>query len=626
MTNESGHTDELLSIRNMCVYSEGQAGRRTFVSGMDLDVAQGETVGIVGESGSGKSLTARSIIGLPPQGIRVEGVLRYKGQTLQDMPERTRARFRGGEIGLVLQDPFTALSPLRQCGKHIGEVLVDANGKRLSGSVLRREVARRLAEVGIDDERVADRFPFELSGGMRQRVAIAAALAQNPALLIADEPTTALDTVVQADILQLLRDIQRQRSMSLILITHDLRIAFSLCDRVNVLYAGQLLETGPAAAMADEPAHPYTLGLLTADPPIDRTLASLVGIEGSVPAADAVLESCAFADRCSFVEAACRERRPELVRLGELRRTACVRQPEISAALRSGRGVVELPMAEREPVQDVSRPIVTVSNLHVSYPVGHKRISTALDGVDITVSAGESVGLVGSSGSGKTTLARSLVGLVDPTGGHIDICGIDASNYNALTGAETRQLRGAVQYVFQDPYSSLNPVRTIGATLAEALSMRAGRDASTDLQVGSLLETVGLPPRYSKLKPATLSGGERQRVAIARALAVQPKLIVCDEPVSALDVSVQAHILTLLREVREQTGVAYLFITHDLAVVRQIVDRVYVLYQGKIVEQGAVGTILDSPTHEYTRRLRGAVPSMPTRANHLTDTQATSDV
>ena len=609
-------TEPLLSVRDLRIHSGIAGGRRTLVSGVDLDVCEGETVGIVGESGSGKSLTARALIGLPPPGVSVVGELRYRGQALQGMPERVRARYRGTEIGLVLQDPFTALSPLRQCGKHIGDALRDPNGKRLSRAARRVEVIRRLAEVGITDEAVADRYPFELSGGMLQRVAIAAALARNPALLIADEPTTALDTVVQADILKLLLDIQRERAMGLVLITHDLRIAFSMCHRVYVLYAGQMLETGPSAALANEPAHPYTLGLLTADPPVDRTVEKLVGIDGSVPAAEDVLSCCAFADRCDWVAPVCRESRPTLLAAGPDRESACVRLPDIAASLRrvqadAGADALAVPATSERAAEE---PIIRVRDLRMVYDRGRQPASVALDGVDITVSAGESVGLVGASGSGKTTLARCLVGLATPTSGSLEICGIDASNYDRVPAAAAKLLRGSVQYVFQDPYSSLNPARTIGATLAEAVSVHVGRTGHNGPQVAALLELVGLPARYAKFKPAILSGGERQRVAIARALAVQPKLIVCDEPVSALDVSVQAHILTLLRDLREQTGVGYLFITHDLAVVRQVVDRVYVLYRGKVVEHGPVATVLDRPAHEYTQRLREAVPNLPSSA------------
>ena len=588
------------------VIGTGDRGNLTvLVSGVGLEIGAGETVGIVGESGSGKSLTARSLIGLLPDGVTVTGSRSYRGTDLGPLTERGWRGLRGSEIGLVMQDPFTSLNPLRTCGRIIGELLRDQGGGKLSRQQRRAEVERRLAEVGITEPTVADRYPFELSGGMRQRVAIAAALAGNPRLLIADEPTTALDTVVQDEILQLLSGIQRSRGMSLLLITHDLRIAFSACSRVYVMYAGQILETGPSQELSESPRHPYTSGLLQADPPLEYVVDQLVGIPGTVPAAAQVAAQCAFADRCEWAADECRAARPALrAEPGAIRATACVRIPQIRSEL-----AARPPRAQAfalSPRTATEQPILDIRALRKDFTRGSST-TQALRGVDLQVEPGESVGLVGASGSGKTTLARCVVGLETATSGSLRIAGIDASDYDHVGGADRSRLRSTVQYVFQDPYSSLNPALTIGSTLREALEV-AARTGNRAERPEDLLERVGLPAAYARYKPAILSGGERQRVAIARAIAVRPALIVCDEPVSALDVSVQAHVLSLLRELREETGVAYLFITHDLAVVRQMVDRAYVLYRGEVVEHGPTDQVLDDPQHPYTRRLRQAVP------------------
>lgn len=598
-------TAPLLEVDDLRVSSDVAGELRTITTGTNLTVAPGETVGIVGESGSGKSMTARAIVRLLPPGVFASGRVIFEGRDLLDLSERAMAGVRGLGIALMLQDPFTMLNPLLRCGAHIDESL--AGRRRLSKSERRAEVMRRLAEVGIGGNEVAGRYPFQLSGGMRQRVALAAALARDPKLLVADEPSTALDVTTQAEILELLRSVQQDRGMGVLLITHDLRVAFSVCDRIHVLYAGSLLEVSPAPAMEREPLHPYTLGLLLSEPAADRRQPELVAIQGAVPEPDEVAGSCTFAPRCSWAAERCWEGKPALVEAEPGRLSACIRLDEIRPQMLELRRSAALDVEALPAVETVDDSLIAVRGVSKTFKDGGGEVR-ALRSVSLSFDRGESVGLVGESGSGKTTLGRCLVGLETPSAGSIEIGGIDSSNYQRLSKPDRSRLRGTIQIVFQDPYSSLNPRHTVGRALREAVRVHHGRDASGAPTVDSLLDQVGLPASYAKRKPASLSGGERQRVAIARALAVQPDFLVCDEPVSALDVSVQAQILNLFKSLREELGIGYLFITHDLAVVRQIVERAYVLYQGEVVEEGPVDALFDNPGHWYTKKLIASLP------------------
>jgi peptide/nickel transport system ATP-binding protein len=597
----------LLQMKGLRIWARSPDGRRAITVGTDLTVEPGETVGIVGESGSGKSLTARAVMQLLPPRVFADGSVRYRGRELMTLTERDMRALRGREISLMFQDPFTMLNPLLRCAEHIEEMLA------LPRERARADTVRRLAEVGIDDALVGRRYPFQLSGGMRQRVALAAALARDPELLIADEPSTALDVTTQAEILRLLRSVQRGRGMGLILITHDLRVAFTTCDRVYVLYAGALLEVGTAEPLEREPFHPYTLGLLLSEPSVDKKLGELAAIPGSVPAPDDVADQCAFSPRCRWVRDVCRVASPPLEDIESGRRSACVRFPEIRAEMRELRDRVLGP-APSVSLDIRADPLVAVEEVTKTFDVGRGRRVEAVRGVSLTIAPGECVGLVGESGSGKTTLGRCLVGLETPSGGRIDVDGIDASDVARLPRESRARLRRTVQMIFQDPYSTLNPRHTVGRTLTEALQ-RSGvrhRRGPVEPAVAELLERVGLPASYARHKPAALSGGERQRVAIARALAVQPRVLVCDEPVSSLDVSVQAQILNLFGGLRSELGIASLFITHDLAVVRQVADRVYVLFKGEVVESGPTDEVLSQPKDPYTMRLMESVPGATT--------------
>jgi peptide/nickel transport system ATP-binding protein len=503
---------------------------------------------------------------------------------------------------ILYQDPFTMLNPLLTCGHHITEGLPGGQRRHNRRGHLRLEAVRRLAEVDIHDPGVVDRYPFELSGGMRQRVAIAAALARDPMLLIADEPSTALDVTTQAEVLSLLRSVQQARGMGLVLITHDLRVAFSVCSRIYVLYAGSLLEVAPAAELEAQPLHPYSLGLLTSDPPVDYRVSPLPAIAGSVPAPDDVAGGCPFAPRCEWAGADCHSVPVTLCEVGPGRFSSCSRLGSIRADLLSRRHTLLAPAVVDLKPADLATPLLRVRDLRKVFNPHGQHPTEALAGVSLDIGFNESVGLVGESGSGKTTLARCLIGLEAPSSGTIEVAGVDG------TAGSRRSLNRAVQIVFQDPYSSLDPYQPVGSVIGETLRANGYDRSKVTARTQELFGLVGLPETYSRRLPATLSGGERQRVAIARALAVEPRLIVCDEPVSALDVSVQAQVLNLFCELRQRLGLSYLFITHDLAVVRQVVDRVYVCFRGRIVEEGPVDEVLDSPKHSYTIKLISSIP------------------
>jgi len=584
-TEETAPTTTALSTTGLRI--EAAAG--PIVVGVDLTVPRGRTLGVVGESGSGKSMIAKAVTGLLPPGVRASGTLTIGEQTVDlDGGERAFGPVRGSRVVLLLQDPFTSLSPVHRCGSQI-LAAVPGTG-RASRSARRALATERLAEVGLTAD-VADRYPFELSGGMRQRVAIAAALAAEPDVLLADEPTTALDTTTQAGILDLLHSLQTARQMGLVLITHDLELARSTCDQLLVLYAGQVLESGPAPQVLAAPGHPYTRALHASNPPLDVRLDRLPAVDGSVPRPATVLDRCPFAARCPLVHEECTAGRPVLRPIAPGRESACV----LGDAYLTEAGDGEHVPATLDSSAG-TEALVTIAGLTKTFP-GSRR--AALSGVDLEVRAGESVGVVGESGSGKTTLARCLIGLETPDAGRIEFHG-------ALRNGSSidRPPHTAMQIVFQDPYSALNPALRIRSTLAEALAV-AGRPASA---VDELLTMVGLPIDYADRRPRSLSGGERQRVAIARALATRPTLLVCDESVSALDVTVQAQVLNLLADLRRRLGLSLLFISHDLAVVRQVADRIYVMLDGEVVEQGSADQVLTGPEHPYTRRLMAAAP------------------
>ncbi|MDI3347089.1 ABC transporter ATP-binding protein [Streptomyces sp. AJ-1] len=605
----------LLAVEGLRLAATASGTPVPLLDGVSLTVGRGESVAIVGESGSGKSLTMRAAMGLLPDGVEVTGgTVRLDGTDLRTLPPRERAALRGHRMSLLLQDPFTMLHPQLTCGRQIADGLrpgfAAPGGGRARRAAVRAEVVRRLAEVGLDAA-VADRHPHELSGGMRQRVATAAALAGDPDLLIADEPTTALDAANRRAVLDLLGELRARRGMGLVLVTHDLRAAFSAGDRVHVLYAGQILEQGPATRLHTVPGHPYTAALLAAEPSLTERYAELPALPGSVPPPGSRGSGCPFADRCPHTAGLCRttpllatpvpgapQDPPHL--------TACLRAAELGPGLTPVRRTVVERGGEEEgdPEPAPEQAALHLRGLHRVFrsPAGDH---TALHEVDLTVRRGQIVALAGESGSGKTTLARIAAGLESADRGTCVVGGVPLTAGRRPTTAERRRLASRVQIVFQDPYSSLNPLRDVGATLREALTATRGRlpRAEADAEVARLLDQVRLPASYARRRPAALSGGERQRVAVARALAARPELLICDEAVAALDVSVQAQLLSLLGQLRDSEGFAVLFITHDLAVVRQLADRAVVMHRGRVVEQGPAARVLDRPEHPWTRRM-----------------------
>ena len=587
--------DLVLSVRGLTVRTE--TGVR-ITEGVDLSVRAGEAVAVVGESGSGKSVMAKAVLGLLPPELTASGGVVIRGEVQSDIGPRRWRQLRGSEIAVVMQDPFTMLNPLRRVEDIITEKLRGSHGRRLPARERRTEAVARLAEVGISDPSVARRYPFELSGGMRQRVAIAAAIAERPSVLIADEPTTALDVTTQAEILALLDRLRRSHHMALVLITHDLRVAATVCDRVYVMYAGTVMEQLAACDLLSSARHPYTARLTASDPPVDRRLTLLPSIPGSVPSPGAWPQGCRFAQRCAWTTDACVEEEPELRATGPDHDVRCVRVEEHLALVPRPDSEVASPSAA---APDDSRDLL-LRITEVSKSYGAK---VAVSNASVEIREGESVGIVGESGSGKTTMARMMVGLERATSGSVDVAGV------GLAGRPDRdewaRVRATAQMAFQDPSSTLNPFRTVGSTLAE--SLRLSHKGDIGARTDAILARVGLDESYASRRPRRLSGGERQRVAIARALARDPRLLICDEVVSALDVSVQAHILNLLNELRDSLGLAMVFITHDLAVVRQVTERLYVMQGGEVVEQGSTADVLDDPQHAYTRRLVASIPA-----------------
>ncbi len=607
-------SEPLLRVRGLTTRFPAPGGPVTVVDGVDLDIRRGETFALLGESGCGKSMTAFSLMRLLPSAqAELDGSVWLDGTDLLTLPEAAMRKVRGGRIAMIFQEPMTSLNPVLTIGQQIQEVLALHLGLR--GGRARARILELLAEVGIPDPaKRIDEYPHQLSGGMKQRVMIAMALAGEPDLLIADEPTTALDVTIQAQVLELLERLQRETGMALLLITHDLGVVAGMADRVAVMYAGQVVEEGARDDFFARHRHPYARMLFQALPGMDKRGRRLATIPGSVPARFDRIPGCRFADRCDIARDLCRTRPPEPVDVAPGHRVRCfAADPALAADFPPPPAPVR--EAATTPTEGEAPPLLTVRDLRVHFPIRKGLFKRevgrvfAVDGVDMDIPAGRTLALVGESGCGKTTAGKAILQLIRPTGGSVRFDDVELTR---LDGAALRRRRREMQLVFQDPFSSMNPRMRVEEIVAEGLiaqglvrDRRARRE-----RVAALLEQVGLRPEVMSRYPHEFSGGQRQRICIARALAVAPRLIVCDEPTSALDVSVQAQILNLLAQLQESMGLAYLFITHNLSVVAYLAHQVAVMYLGRVVEQGPADAVLRDPRHPYTQALVSAVPTL----------------
>ncbi|MEU9095881.1 ABC transporter ATP-binding protein [Streptomyces sp. NPDC048428] len=603
----------VLSVRDLRVSFPSEAGPVEAVRGVGFDLLPGRTLGIVGESGSGKSATAMGIMGLLPPSADLRGQVLLGGRELIGLGDKALSGIRGNAIGMVFQDPLSALTPIFTVGRLLSDTL------RIHQDLTKRAAWEQAVElldlVGIPDPRGRARsFPHEFSGGMRQRVVIAMAIANKPSVLVADEPTTALDVTVQAQILDVLRLAQKETGAGLVLITHDLGVVAGHADDIAVMYAGRIVERAGAAELFARPVMPYTARLLAAVPTVDSGVhRPLLPIGGEPPALVGLPVGCPFASRCAVALDACRTDEPGLREVTGHGDVACLRADEIADGALDPAGAVEPVAAAPQEARAAGDVVLRVEDLVKTFPVTKgavlkRRVGTlrAVNRVSFELRAGETLGLVGESGSGKTTTLLEILRLRQPEGGRIEIAGTEVGAVGSA--ARVRELRRDVQIVMQDPLGALDPRLPVFQLLAEPLRA-IGRDRdSIRIRVDELLALVGLDATVSDRFPAALSGGQRQRIGIARALATEPKLLVLDEPLSALDVSVQAGVINLLARLKRELGLAYLVVAHDLAVVRYISDRIAVMYLGHIVETGDTETLFSDPKHPYTRALLSAIP------------------
>ncbi|MFG6429595.1 dipeptide ABC transporter ATP-binding protein [Roseateles sp. LYH14W] len=605
----------MLEIDDLRVQLDADAGLVRAIDGMRLSLSRGETFALVGESGCGKSMTALALMRLLPENGRVaSGAVRLDGQDLLALPEARMREVRGGRMAMIFQEPSTSLNPVMRVGDQIVEA-IEAHTP-LRGAAARAKAIAWLSRVGIPEpQRRIDDYPFRLSGGQKQRVMIAIALAAEPDYLIADEPTTALDVTIQAQILDLIRDLQRERQLGVLLITHDLAVVSGMAHRVALMYAGQIIEVAPAAEFFTTPKHPYARLLLQALPDAARRGAPLAAIAGTVPPLWLDFAGCRFAPRCDKAMRHCATTPPELTEEGPQHRVRCLLYSQLGEALPRE---VAVPKPLPTAPTGQGAPLLAVRDLHVRFalktPPFHRgpRHFDAVDGVGFQLHAGRTLALVGESGCGKTTSGKAIVQLLRRQAQISGQALFDGQDLFQLSGAALVKARRSIQIIFQDPFASLNPRMRVADVLEEGLiALRPELDATARRErLHTLLDQVGLRRDALQRWPHEFSGGQRQRIAIARALAVEPRLIVCDEPTSALDVSVQAQILNLLRDLQREQGLAYLFITHNIGVVEYIADDIAVMQRGRIVEQGACADVLGAPREAYTQGLLAAVPRL----------------
>ena len=613
----------MLRIEDLHVALDADAGLVRAIDGLRLSLERGETFALVGESGCGKSMTALALMRLLPENGRVTaGSVRLGETEVLDLPESRMRDVRGGRIGMIFQEPSTSLNPVMKVGDQIVEA-IEAHTE-LRGEAARAKAVDWLRRVGIPEpERRLDDYPFRMSGGQKQRVMIAIALAAEPDFLVADEPTTALDVTIQKQILDLLRDLQRERGLGMLLITHDLGVVAGMAHRVALMYAGQIIEVATAEEFFANPRHPYARLLLRAVPDAGKRGGRLAAIPGTVPPLWLRFEGCRFVDRCDRAFDACRPVPPPMIDAGRGHLVRCVLYSASTAPLPPPAGAATPlpaePAAAPAPLRAAQEvPLLDVEHLSVRFPIRGGLLQrarshfTAVDDVSFRLDAGRTLALVGESGCGKTTTGKSLLQLLRGVAQIDGRARLEGQDLFAMEGEALQQARRKLQIIFQDPFASLNPRMRVFEALEEGLiTLRPELDAATRRErIETLIDRVGLRRDALGRWPHEFSGGQRQRIAIARALAVEPRLIVCDEPTSALDVSVQAQILNLLRELQREFGLSYLFITHNIGVVEYIADEIAVMNRGRIEEAGPVEAVLGAPRTAYTRTLLDAVPRL----------------
>lgn len=606
--------EPLLEVVDLHTQFETDLGSVKAVDGVSFEIERGETFGIVGESGAGKSVTGLSIMNLiDSPGRIVKGEIRFKGQDLLSMSTEELRDIRGNEIAMIFQDPMTSLNPVYTVGEQIIDTVLQHTD--LSREQARQRTIEILDDVGIPDaaNRIDD-YPHQFSGGMRQRALIGMAISCEPDLIIADEPTTALDVTIQAQILELLSELQEEYGLAIQIITHDMGVIAQTSDRVGVMYAGQIVEESPTEEIFASPRHPYTLGLMKAIPRLDDPRTRLQTIKGRMPDLIETPSGCSFHPRCPYAIEECKQEVPPLEPVGKEkdRKTACIRSDDID--FESERKIE--PDTDDNDDRVPGEPILEVSNIKKHFTPEAKswyeqwfdpEYVRAVDGVSLQINKGETLGLVGESGCGKSTLGHTLLQLYEPDEGTVLYAGDDITE---MRKRELREKRSDLQLIFQDPFSSLNPRQTVRQIIGRPMEIHGEFDseAKKDERIKELLVEVGLSKDHIDRYPHEFSGGQKQRIGIARALAVEPDFIVADEPVSALDVSVQAKITNVLMDLQEEYDLTYLFIAHDLNIVQHISDRIAVMYLGEIVEIGTVDEIFEPPYHPYTEILLTSIP------------------